>query len=64
MDNVYKGILRCELAIENSIGPGAGSFFKKMEKFMHKIPEGFMGLPLDKLKKEMMKQNKESKVIL
>ena len=61
-DDINKGILRCELAIENSIGYGAGSFFKKMERILYKIPPGFMGLPLDQLKKEIKKQSQESKV--
>ena len=61
-DDISKGILRCELAIENSIGYGAGSFFKKMERILYKIPPGFMGLPLDQLKKEIKKQSQESKV--
>ena len=50
------------MAIENSIGYGAGSFFKKMERILYKIPPGFMGLPLDQLKKEIKKQSQESKV--
>ena len=49
------------MAIENSIGPQAGNFFKKVEKIIYKIPTSFMGLEWDKLKTQLEKHTKESK---
>ena len=49
------------MAIENSIGPQAGNFFKKVEKIICKIPTSFMGLEWDKLKTQLEKHTRESK---
>ena len=42
-------IHRTELAVSNAVGPTASHYYKHLEKFLFKIPEDIIGLPIFQL---------------
>ena len=47
--SILSRIHRTELAVSNAVGPTASHYYKHLEKFLFKIPEDIIGLPIFQL---------------